>query len=589
MRTTLHPALEILPLHRSRARRYISRLRLGLMLSLLAPAGELSSQVAPPSASPLRAVVRELAVIDSLYSSRDTTALARQLNAWKGQETPRIRFYRGMSAAWSGRYDQAISLLRPVIDSSRSVFARDEFLDAMRALSQSYSRSRNHGDATSLYEAEINALDSALDSAAAAAAARSARDSTTTAPILKALTSPGESPPPSPEEIPTQLGMIGLLFALFLIPKLLQRFRIPGAVTSLVMGAVAVSLGWFEHDATLSLLSTLGIVSLFLFAGLEIDGPELRRNIRPLALHAAIWTALATITAVLAAVILGISARAAALVALAIVTPSTGFILSSLSSFGLTPVEQKTVRTYAIGSELIALTALFFVLQTTSLQHLLVSIAAMAAVIIVIPLAFRAFASVVAPYAPRSEFAFLLMVGVASAYATTLLGVYYLVGAFLVGVAAQRFRGRHPAMSSERMVDALEAFGSVFIPFYFFHAGTEIVGEHLTVRAFLIGSLLIVVLVPVRIAVIALHRRIALREPFAVSRRVASAMVPTLVFTLVIDGILVERFGISAAIAGALVLYTVLNTTLPAFVLRAQPADFEDVEAIPLEHAPVEG
>jgi Kef-type K+ transport system membrane component KefB len=336
-------------------------------------------------------------------------------------------------------------------------------------------------------------------------------------------------------------------------------------------------------------LSTLGIVSLFLFAGLEIDGPELRRNLKPLALHAAIWTVLATITAAVAAIILGISARAAALIALAIVTPSTGFILSSLSSFGLTPSEQKTVRTYAIGSELIALTALFFVLQTTSLQNLLVSIAAMAAVIIVIPLAFRAFSSVVAPYAPRSEFAFLLMVGVASAYATTLLGVYYLVGAFLVGVAAQRFRGTHPAMSSERMVDALEAFGSVFIPFYFFHAGTEIIGEHLTIKSFLIGGLLIVVLVPVRIGVIALHRRIALREPFAVSRRVASAMVPTLVFTLVIDGILVERFGISPAIAGALVLYTVLNTTLPAFVLRAQPADFEDVEAIPLEHAPVEG
>lgn len=408
-------------------------------------------------------------------------------------------------------------------------------------------------------------------------------------PILQALTSPNPTPPPAPEEIPSQLGFIALLFALFLLPKMLQRFRIPGAITALLMGAAANALGWFPQDPTLTLLSTLGIVALFLFAGLEIDGSELQRNVRPLVLHGAIWCALATVTAVLVALFLGMSARASALLALALVTPSTGFILSSLSSFGLTPAEQKSVRTYAIGSELIALAALFFVMQSTSAHHLAVSIAAMIGVIILIPLAFRAFASVVAPHAPRSEFAFLLMVAVVCAYATRLLGVYYLVGAFLVGVAAQRYRASHPAMSSEKMVDALESFGSVFIPFYFFHAGTEIVGEHITVRAVIIGLLLVVGLVPIRIAVISLHRKLALNESFADSRRVGSAMVPTLVFTLVILGLLEDGFGISHDLAGALVLYTILNTTMPAFVLHAQPADFEDVAALPLEHAPGPG
>jgi Kef-type K+ transport system membrane component KefB len=408
-------------------------------------------------------------------------------------------------------------------------------------------------------------------------------------PILQALTSPNPTPPPAPEEIPSQLGFIALLFALFLLPKMLQRFRIPGAITALLMGAAANALGWFPQDPTLTLLSTLGIVALFLFAGLEIDGSELQRNVRPLVLHGAIWCALATVTAVLVALFLGMSARASALLALALVTPSTGFILSSLSSFGLTPAEQKSVRTYAIGSELIALAALFFVMQSTSAHHLAVSIAAMIGVIILIPLAFRAFASVVAPHAPRSEFAFLLMVAVVCAYATRLLGVYYLVGAFLVGVAAQRYRASHPAMSSEKMVDALESFGSVFIPFYFFHAGTEIVGEHITVRAVIIGLLLVVGLVPIRIAVISLHRKLALNESFADSRRVGSAMVPTLVFTLVILGLMEDGFGISHDLAGALVLYTILNTTMPAFVLHAQPADFEDVAALPLEHAPGPG
>jgi Kef-type K+ transport system membrane component KefB len=205
----------------------------------------------------------------------------------------------------------------------------------------------------------------------------------------------------------------------------------------------------------------------------------------------------------------------------------------------------------------------------------------MIAIVVIIPVAFRLFASLVAPYAPRSEFAFLVMVAVVCAYATRVLGVYYLVGAFLVGVAAQRFRAHHPAMSSEKMIDALESFGSVFIPFYFFHAGLGIASDHLSARAVTVGLLLVALLVPVRVVVTFLHRRIALGEGFAESRRVGSAMIPTLVFTLVIVSILEARFGLEKGIAGALVLYAIVNTTLPGFILRSRPPDFEDVEALP--------
>ena len=399
-------------------------------------------------------------------------------------------------------------------------------------------------------------------------------------PVLPGIALPQQTAPsPTTERGPRELAFIGLLFGLFIVPKALQRFRIPGAITSLVMGAGARALGLFPHDPTLQLLSTLGIVALFLFAGLEIDGRELRKHVSPLVWHACIWTALATLTAVGAAAIFGASPRVAALLALALVTPSTGFILSSLSGFGLTDAEQRTVKTYAIGSELIALAALFFVTQSTSLGRLALASAAMAGLVVLIPLAFRFFATVVAPYAPRSEFAFLLMVAVVCAYTTRRLGVYYLVGAFVVGLAAQRFRADHPAMSSERIVDGLESFGSVFIPFYFFHAGTEITADQLTPRAMGLGLLLLVVFVPIRIVVVGLHRRLTLRESFRASRRIGSALVPTLVFTLVIVGILHERFALASDVLGALVLYTVLNTLLPGLALHGEPADFEDVEA----------
>jgi Kef-type K+ transport system membrane component KefB len=345
------------------------------------------------------------------------------------------------------------------------------------------------------------------------------------------------------------------------------------------MGAAAAALGLFASDPTLHLLSTFGIVALFLFAGLEIDGPELKRQASPLLLHGLIWALLLAAGAAVATLVFGYSVRPAVLISLALLTPSTGFILSSLSGFGLQPPERFAVKTYAIASELLALFVLFFVLQSTSVGRLVFAVCAMVAVIFVIPLAFRLFAKLVAPHAPRSEFAFLLMVAIVCAYATTRLGVYYLVGAFIVGVAAQRFRSELPAMSSEKMVDALESFGSVFIPFYFFHAGTQIAREQLSGRALLIGIALVVLLIPLRIGFTVLQRRFALRDTLGAARRIGVALVPTLVFTLVIADILNTTFGVANYVLGALVLYTVINTTIPAFILRSAPPEFENVEA----------
>lgn len=381
-----------------------------------------------------------------------------------------------------------------------------------------------------------------------------------------------------PGGVPRDLLYVLLLFALFVIPKALQRYRIPAAVTSLLLGVAVNLTGVFTGDATVYLLSTFGIVALFLFAGLEINGVELRRDATPLVQYAVLWSVLVGAVASVAKAAFALDGRAALLTALAIMTPSTGFILSSLAGFGLRPREQHTVKTVAISAELLALGALFFVLQSTSVQRLALATAAMLGLAVIIPLAFRAFAATVAPFAPRSEFAFLLMIAVLCAYATRRLGVYYLVGAFVVGVAAQRFRARMPAMSSEKMVDALEAFGSVFIPFYFFNAGLYVNATELTPSAVAIGLGLVVVFVPLRVAALALHRRYVLREDVVGGRRVGIAMVPTLVFTLVLSDIL-RAYAAPQALVGALIVYTVVNTVIPAFALRTAPPEFEHVAA----------
>lgn len=376
--------------------------------------------------------------------------------------------------------------------------------------------------------------------------------------------------------LPNDLTYIALLFALFVVPKALQRYRIPDAVTCLVLGFAAAAFGMEKGNQTVELLSTFGITALFLFAGLEIDARELRRDARLLAQHAVAWSVLALVVGAASMRWLDLQWRAAGLVSLALVTPSTGFILSSLHSSGLTRSEQFAVKTKAVGSELIALAALFFILQTTSWERFALAVVAMVLIVAFIPFAFRVFATRIAPFAPRSEFAFLLMVAVVCAYATRALGVYYLVGAFLVGVAAQRFRMQLPAMSSEKMVDALEAFGSVFIPFYFFAAGTHVELHQVTWVAAVVGLALLIIVTPARVLAVAAHRRLALRESFPQSRRVAIALIPTLVFTLVISSILQSEFNASDWLVGALVIYTVVNTLLPAFALRGQAPEFTE-------------
>jgi Kef-type K+ transport system membrane component KefB len=376
-------------------------------------------------------------------------------------------------------------------------------------------------------------------------------------------------------KISQDITYVMLFVALVVIPKALQRYNIPGAVTSLILGLLAGLSGVIEMNDTLNLLSTFGIVALFLFAGLEIEGPVLRRNAKTLIQYGAIWLVLVATTMLVATTTLKFPWRTSVLLSLALLTPSTGFILSSLHSFGLDSREREAVKSKAIGAELIALLLLFVALQSTSAIQMATATAALLAIVVFIPIALRFFAVAVAPYAPRSEFAFLLMVAVVCAFATRKLGVYYLVGAFAVGVAAQRFREKLPAMSSEKMIDALEAFGSVFIPFYFFHAGLHIPSDAVRWSGLAWGVGLVIAFVPMRIAVTALHRRFSLGETAERGKRVGISLVPTLVFTLVLADMLRSRFGAPDYLIGGLILYAIVNTTLPAFMLRAKPPEFE--------------
>ena len=130
---------------------------------------------------------------------------------------------------------------------------------------------------------------------------------------------------PTAEGISKELQYVLLLFVLFVLPRALQRYRLPSAITCVVLGAISgITFNLFVGDAAVTLMSTLGIVSLFLFAGLDVEFHELQRNARILSQHIMIRFALLVAVTWAALLALRLPLQPSILVALALTTPSTG-------------------------------------------------------------------------------------------------------------------------------------------------------------------------------------------------------------------------------------------------------------------------
>jgi hypothetical protein len=88
-----------------------------------------------------------------------------------------------------------------------------------------------------------------------------------------------------------------------------------------------------------------------------------------------------------------------------------------------------------------------------------------------------------------------------------------------------------------------------------------------------LGLVITLVTLPLRIGVLWSQRRFIAGESAMGSLRVATALMPTLIFTLVLATILRERYQISDALYGALLLYAGVSTILPSLIL-ARSVDF---------------
>jgi Kef-type K+ transport system membrane component KefB len=363
---------------------------------------------------------------------------------------------------------------------------------------------------------------------------------------------------------------LAVVFGLLVIPRALQRFRLPAPLTCFAFGIIVA--GFFKpliHDSVVSYLSTLGIAALFLFAGLEADLAELRRKLPSLAANFAVRGLVLVVCARVAAIYLHLGWQVDCLIALALLTPSTGFILDMLPHSGLDHTEQSEVALHAVAGEVTAVFLFMVISQADSIKTLFISGGAVALLIALMPLLFLALGRWVVPYAPGSEFSLLLMVGLICAVITESLGVYYLVGAFVAGLVARSLSRRMKTLASAENLDAIRLFASFFIPFYFFHNGLGVPSAALVSSSLVYGLVLSACLIPIRLAVVWLQSRFMQHRAHRGSMRVAIALTPTLIFTLVIAEILRENFAVSPPLYGGLLVYAAIASILPSLTLPA--------------------
>ncbi|MDQ3233647.1 MAG: cation:proton antiporter [Pseudobdellovibrionaceae bacterium] len=372
------------------------------------------------------------------------------------------------------------------------------------------------------------------------------------------------------------LNFVALVFGLFVLPRYLERWYIPAGITAFALGLAAASCcTGFRFDELIGFLAVLGISSLFLLAGIEADLSELKKVWRFLAVHIAGTLVVLALITTLTVQFLGLPLNIAGLLALALATPSTGFILDAIPSLPLTEEQRFWVKSKAIGTELVALLIMFFLLQSHSLEKLALSALGLFLIVAVLPLVFMGFAKIVSPHARNAEFSFFIVLAVLVGIATKRLGTYYLVGAFIVGLAVQRFEELFEVMNANKVYDALKLFCTFFVPFYFYRAGNRLSMDAFSMEALMGGVALTLLVVPLRLLPLYIQRRMYFRENFKQIMSVGISITPTLVFGLVISEILRTRYELDIDIFGALVTYTILVTVIPGFILRN--SRFQDI------------
>jgi Kef-type K+ transport system membrane component KefB len=367
----------------------------------------------------------------------------------------------------------------------------------------------------------------------------------------------------------SELGYAFLIVLLFILPRIFLRFGIPMALTAFGLGVgTNIVLISFNGTDVIPLFSTLGIISLFLFAGLEVNLSIFKRYSKEIFGHLGFRLFIILILSFVFSYLFNLNPPTAAIFSLAIATPSTGFILNNLESSKMPESQKFWIMLKAISAEIIALGLLLVFSQTGDVENIIVSFLVIILMILVLPFLLKKLAVSLEKVAPNSEFGFIMILAIISSLITKKLGAYYIVGAFLVGIVTGEYKRRSPSPQTEQVLQSLRSFSSFFIPFYFFNAGIKMPSQIFTMDALKISLVILAITFPIKIISVVIQRRFSFTENWRDSFAIAISLTPTLIFGMVLADILKEKFGLSDSLYVGLIIYSLLTTIVSQIFLK---------------------
>jgi Kef-type K+ transport system membrane component KefB len=323
----------------------------------------------------------------------------------------------------------------------------------------------------------------------------------------------------------------------------------------------------------ITVLSTIGIITLFVYAGIEVDGEFLFKHKYFFIQNIIMSFLISIIVGITAYKVFSLSLITALIVALALTIPSASYIISSLNnSFGKT---KNWIRGKAFVGEIFGLFLLIVLRRITDIGLLIFTLAVIIALILILPIILRILFDKIFSKLVGSEFSFIFVVAVISAFITHLLGIHFLVGAFIAGLVSRNFISniskddKYHAVTEvkgKQIMDGFGLFATVFIPFYFFSVGIIIKPDMFSWYTVLISLAICLIISMIRTMTTAIHRMVKIDESFKESVHISNILIPTLVFTFVISEIVYQEYHISYQLYSILMLYGVMTGILSFIV-----------------------
>ncbi len=262
-----------------------------------------------------------------------------------------------------------------------------------------------------------------------------------------------------------------------LAPMIMRRLKIPGIIGLIFAGVIVGpnGVGLLDRDPTIVLLGTVGLLYIIFIAGLEIDLDGFKKYKQRSIVFGSISFTIPFLLGTLMAFALGYSLAASLLLG-SLLGSHTLLAYPIASRFGI--AKNKAVTTTVGGTimtDTLALLILAIIASSTTGEldstfwfTMFVSLGIyVAGVLIIIPMLAKIFFRTMSSIEGSIEFIFVMSILFVTAYLASVAGLEPIIGAFLAGLALNRFILEHsPLMNRIKFVG-----NALFIPFFLLSVG----------------------------------------------------------------------------------------------------------------------